>query len=171
MALIKCIECGRDISDAAVACPGCGYPLKPNTESSRAPADAPQPDTAKRTSGRRLPPPSPPPSKRGYFWLVVLLGLAGILLFIGHQTSTSTSTSSKRGTVTYGLYPKSSELTKADIAWHALNTGWNCDEVLSRDEMTTGPYYIVTCSSGLQLRVYPRPGAYPKITNLQGTYK
>ena len=27
MALIKCPECGRDISDAAAACPMCGFPL------------------------------------------------------------------------------------------------------------------------------------------------
>ncbi len=28
MALIKCKECGKEISDKAVACPNCGYPLK-----------------------------------------------------------------------------------------------------------------------------------------------
>lgn len=28
MALVKCPECGREVSDAAVKCPNCGYPLK-----------------------------------------------------------------------------------------------------------------------------------------------
>lgn len=28
MSLIKCPECGREISDKAVNCPGCGYPLE-----------------------------------------------------------------------------------------------------------------------------------------------
>ena len=28
MALIKCPECGTDVSDAAAACPKCGHPLK-----------------------------------------------------------------------------------------------------------------------------------------------
>lgn len=28
MALIKCPECGREISDHATACPGCGFPIK-----------------------------------------------------------------------------------------------------------------------------------------------
>jgi len=28
MALIKCPECSREVSDKATACPGCGYPLK-----------------------------------------------------------------------------------------------------------------------------------------------
>lgn len=26
MALLKCIDCGREVSDAAPACPGCGRP-------------------------------------------------------------------------------------------------------------------------------------------------
>ena len=30
MALIKCAECGREISDKAEMCPGCGYPIKRN---------------------------------------------------------------------------------------------------------------------------------------------
>jgi len=29
MALIRCPECGREISDKATACPGCGYPMPP----------------------------------------------------------------------------------------------------------------------------------------------
>jgi len=28
MALIHCQECGREVSDRAVSCPGCGFPLK-----------------------------------------------------------------------------------------------------------------------------------------------
>lgn len=28
MALIKCPECGKEISDKATACPNCGMPLK-----------------------------------------------------------------------------------------------------------------------------------------------
>src|SRR5262245_7799197 len=30
MALIACSECGRQVSDKAVACPGCGNPLNPS---------------------------------------------------------------------------------------------------------------------------------------------
>jgi DNA-directed RNA polymerase subunit RPC12/RpoP len=28
MALIKCPECGRQVSDQAAACPECGYPIR-----------------------------------------------------------------------------------------------------------------------------------------------
>lgn len=31
MALIKCPECGKEISDKASSCPGCGYPIKQGT--------------------------------------------------------------------------------------------------------------------------------------------
>jgi hypothetical protein len=34
MALIKCSECGKDVSDKAAACPNCGAPL--STSSGRA---------------------------------------------------------------------------------------------------------------------------------------
>lgn len=30
MALIRCPECGREISDKATVCPGCGYPMAEN---------------------------------------------------------------------------------------------------------------------------------------------
>lgn len=30
MALIKCPECGREISDKAISCPGCGCPVEQN---------------------------------------------------------------------------------------------------------------------------------------------
>ena len=39
MSLIKCPECGREISDKAVACPGCGCP----SSEWRTPAPAPVP--------------------------------------------------------------------------------------------------------------------------------
>ena len=65
----------------------------------------------------------------------------------------------------------SSGLTKADLAWHALNTfGWDCSEVISRGEMQKEGYYIIDCSSGTRLRVYPRNGKHPSIRNEQGGY-
>ncbi|MDR1165460.1 MAG: zinc-ribbon domain-containing protein [Deltaproteobacteria bacterium] len=33
MALIQCPECGKEISDKAVACPGCGNPIASETRS------------------------------------------------------------------------------------------------------------------------------------------
>ncbi len=62
-------------------------------------------------------------------------------------------------------------LTKADLAWHALNTyGWDCDEVVNRGTPMRDGRYVITCSSGKKLRVYPRPGQHPRITNIDGGY-
>lgn len=30
MAIIQCYECGKDVSDSAVSCPGCGAPVRTN---------------------------------------------------------------------------------------------------------------------------------------------
>lgn len=63
-------------------------------------------------------------------------------------------------------------LTKADIAWHAVNTyGWDCEEVVKQDTPTRDGDFVVTCSSGKRLRVYPRPQQHPRITNISGDYK
>ena len=107
--------------------------------------------------------------------IVTTMALAAVAIFLlskgpptlkGEPTKASESPYNENITLATTSY----NLTKADIAWHAVNTyGWDCDEVLSRGEMT-GPYYIVTCSSGVQLRFYPRVEQHPRITNLQGTY-
>ncbi len=63
-------------------------------------------------------------------------------------------------------------LTKADLAWHAQNTyGWDCSEVLSKGEITPEGFFLIDCSNGTKLRVYPRQDQHPKITNLTGGYK
>ena len=63
-------------------------------------------------------------------------------------------------------------LSKADLAWHAKNTyGWHCDEVVSREPQGSEGYFVITCNSGTKLRVYPRAGKHPRITNIQGSYK
>lgn len=78
-------------------------------------------------------------------------------------------------------------LTKADIAWHAVNTyGWNCEEVINIGEAVKitkktsvekrnfsdlkGVYYPLTCSNGKKLRFYPRFNMHPIITNANGSY-
>lgn len=65
----------------------------------------------------------------------------------------------------------SKKLTNADLAWHAQNTyGWDCSEVVSRSKPKAGGFYTIKCSSGTELRVYPRNKQHPKITNIKGAY-
>jgi hypothetical protein len=65
----------------------------------------------------------------------------------------------------------STGLTKADLAWHAVNTyGWDCSEVVAKGEPTPEGYFIITCANGTKLRVYPRERQHPRITNIKGGY-
>lgn len=79
-------------------------------------------------------------------------------------TSSAYNQDIRRATTSIGL-------TKADLAWHALNTyGWDCAEVVSKGEMTSDGYFFIECTSGKKFRVYPRQGKHPKITNESGGY-
>ncbi len=82
MALIKCTECDRDISDAAAACPGCGHPLKPNARSSKAP-----------TVGTAL------------ILAAAALGLLGTCIYMGGDSSTT----GDKGSSTWESFQKSSD--------------------------------------------------------------
>lgn len=65
----------------------------------------------------------------------------------------------------------SQNLTKADLAWHALNTyGWMCPEVIDEKSVPGEKYTVITCADGLKLRVYRRPDAHPIIRNMKGGY-
>lgn len=67
MALIKCPECGREISDKATSCPNCGYPInefKPNVQENTIPSESPK-------GKKRMP-----------TWFLALI-IVGSLLLIG----------------------------------------------------------------------------------------
>jgi hypothetical protein len=66
MALIKCSECGRTVSDQAAACVGCGAPLKRRFafQGFRGFNLAPEPSTR------------PPPSRTQLTWRAILCTLA-----------------------------------------------------------------------------------------------
>jgi len=52
MALINCSECGREVSDAAASCPGCGHPLAaPQAQAPQAPAKE-KPTSVVRSGGK-----------------------------------------------------------------------------------------------------------------------
>lgn len=57
MALIQCPECSREVSDRAVACPDCGFPIAAEfdqgQESTALVADKEQPDGALEVAGER----------------------------------------------------------------------------------------------------------------------
>lgn len=72
MALIKCAECGREVSDLAAACPGCGAPIPRVSASARSP-----------TPGTR------PTLKAEWIILLVLLPVAAVLILVAVLRSPS----------------------------------------------------------------------------------
>ena len=77
MALIKCPECGKEISDMAQSCPNCGRPLSPS--------DPPIPDTVLRGGTVNSSPGSQQPprqKKKGHGCLVSLLIFLGLFIFL-----------------------------------------------------------------------------------------
>lgn len=89
MALVTCGECGREVSDRAVACPNCGNPtIRPG---------ATQASVAGTTSASKNAAQRPPkkPVKRagcGSLLLVCVIGLVVIIILGGVQKKTGTNT-------------------------------------------------------------------------------
>ena len=104
--------------------------------------------------------------------IIVLTAVAVFVLPVWARSAEPTKASQSSYEKDIRKATTSESLTKADLAWHAMNTfGWDCEEVVSKEELTKDGYFIITCSSGKKLRVYPRQGQHPRITNIDGTYK
>lgn len=77
MALIKCPECGKEISDQAAACPSCGYPIAQQKTVSAAPvAEEADSKPAERT----------PADSSSKFW-VILIAIVVTLAFVSYRIS------------------------------------------------------------------------------------
>src|SRR4051812_41899682 len=72
MALIKCGECGREVSDKATACPQCGAPIQPQ---------------ASIPLTREASPPAPKAKTRPVFY--VLLGVIAVGCFLVYRAVTN----------------------------------------------------------------------------------
>jgi hypothetical protein len=117
--------------------------------------------------------------KSNILFILLVVLILGYLLGGGYRSPAVKNEPTKAVESDYGLdiaslrkATTSENITNADIAWHALNTyGWDCDEVVTKSELTSEGYYNVECKNGKGLRVYPRKGMHPRITNANGTYK
>ena len=102
---------------------------------------------------------------------IVALSGALLLLTSCDDGNEGTKASESRYNNDISLATSSDGLSAADLAWHALNTyGWDCDEVTNVEEEFREGYYLIQCSSGMLLRVYPRQNRHPRITNEDGGF-
>lgn len=102
MAMIKCPECGKEISDKATTCPNCGAPI--GTTSQGAPA---QPDFG-QYNGPAQQPPKKKKKHRGLVVLAVIVVLIIIIIAAANSGSKSESDSNVSGT------PKEAESTDSN---------------------------------------------------------
>jgi hypothetical protein len=81
MALVKCSECGRTISDKAEACVGCGAPMKSPAGPERPKVFnlVPEPDTR------------PPPSRQHLMWRAIVSTAAFVVGVIWSGTVSASS--------------------------------------------------------------------------------
>lgn len=122
MALIKCPECGKEVSDNAVSCPGCGFPLKKDSHSGV--------ENVTRNADAGTYVNSAPQKKKrgclaGCLTAIIVFVVFFVLLLAGSSTKT------KNSSVTATL-DKAVEETKADL------------EILSYENLSEGGLRYVT---------------------------
>lgn len=107
MAIVKCPECGKEISDSAVSCPNCGKPLQHLSKVSSEPI--------------------PPKKKSGTFKkiligiAVVFVGMIVLGMIVGDDQKTSSSNTSqaaapKENVITVGVEEICKEYAKNEVA-------------------------------------------------------
>ena len=150
--LTPCPDCGQKISLAAAICPSCGAP-------------GPATRAEKKLDSQA----------NAFASICALIFLVFMLFQCGSDDEPDFEpTTAKASYYNFDISKAGTSigLTKADLAWHAERTyGWPCPEVISRGKMTSGGYFLIECSSGIDYRVYPRAGQHPRITNSRGTYE
>lgn len=78
MALIKCPECGKEISDKAAACPNCGHPIATENQNGKSQPPAPEPRIyAPQEKNPKK------PLRKGDKVLIFIIALACISIIIG----------------------------------------------------------------------------------------
>ena len=139
MALIKCPECGKEISDNAQNCPQCGYPLKGSATKGE---DNPSIGTAKGSQQTS----QPVPKKKKNGCLVGCLTffiIFAVLIFIissigGKSTKTSPDNSTKSNT------EKSSETNVSETSIPETEAKKEDLEILSYENLNDGMLRYVT---------------------------
>lgn len=106
MALIICPECGKEVSERAEKCPGCGYPLSPSCEVVEETTESVETPSSETTVAKRKKPP------KAILIAAVILIIAGIVFVLYSQSRSSDGepvaaakiTSAKENSIRDGKY-------------------------------------------------------------------
>lgn len=121
MALIKCPECGKQVSDAAKSCPECGYPIA--TDNSFSP-------TASNKPNYKL-----------MIGAAVVIGIIITGIIIGVSSSNKDNHSSERNSYSYDYYGGYSDYSPDSYSSHS--TGKDASSIFRNLDITD-----FSCSSG-----------------------
>ncbi len=112
MALIKCPECGKEISDKATACPNCGCPIAPNKQNESLNIDLNPPQKVKKKGGCL---------KASLIFFIICIGISAVIaLQIPKSTSSSQSKPSTETTQATEDIKQAAQLTDEQIWGYVL---------------------------------------------------
>lgn len=133
MALIKCPDCGKDVSDEAPSCIHCGKPK---------PGEIPPPETPQQKLQRELEGESAKPAskKSGCGW--VLLPIIGILVLLGMCASQQGQPPSTPGMPSSSATPSRNH---ANMATLLVLNGLLCAEAIEVRKLAQDGKYEVRC--------------------------
>lgn len=117
MALIICPECGKEVSERAEKCPGCGYPLSPSCEVVEEATESVETPSSETTAAKRKKPP------KAILIAAVILIIAGIVFVLYSQSRSSDGeplaaakiTSTKENSIRDGKYEEVINTEAANI--------------------------------------------------------
>lgn len=127
MALIKCPECGKEISDKATACPSCGCPLNLTTEAENA---------AKASSI------APPKKKKGHGCLITVIVFLVLSAIFGTRVAKQqNSGDTSKSTISAAFKDSSMSEDEISAATSALNNcGIESIKSVTHDELLDNAY-------------------------------
>lgn len=112
MALIKCPECGKEISDKATACPNCGCPVIPSKQNESFNTDLATPKNGKKKGGCLKP---------ILIFFVICIGISAVIAFqTTKNKSASQSEPSTEATQTPEDAKQAAKLTDEQIWGYVL---------------------------------------------------
>lgn len=139
MALIKCPECGKEISDNAKNCPQCGYPLKASETKG-----GDSLSNAAASGSQQIPPPMPKKKKSGClvgcltFFVIFAVLIVVMAVIGGKSTGSSSSASTKSNT------EKSSEAGESETSVPETEAKKEDLELISYENLSEGMLRYVT---------------------------
>lgn len=139
MALIKCPECGREISNAATSCPHCGYPLGEVTATVDAVMDDATHADVNDTSVA-----SPPPRKRKSGPIIAIAVVAVLAVSFGFFFSQQRKTAARKEYIA-NLITASDLMysggVSAETAYNRVHDVWY-NTIFKKSDMYTNKYTI-----------------------------